>query len=105
RNRCYVFDLAGAPVETRDFATPCSIHDVVIERIGGDIAILNHPHGMPVAKRNLAVFAAAGNADRSAFLLAATNLVGEFIRRDNVVELRGRLVVPGTPGLTAVRCD
>src|SRR5437763_1270726 len=43
RNRCYVFDLPGAPVETRDFAAAGAIDDVMIKRIGGDIAILDHP--------------------------------------------------------------
>src|SRR5579863_5406369 len=38
-------------------------------------------------------------------LLRAENGVGKFVVGDDVIELRGRLVVPGCPGLTIVDTD
>ena len=48
---------------------------------------------------------AAGNADRAALLLPAVDPVGELIVGRDVVQLRGRLVVPGAPGPAAVDRD
>ena len=60
---------------------------------------------MPIAKCDLAKVAAAGDADASTFLLAAINPVRKLIVSDHVIELRGWLVVPGTPGLAAIHAD
>ena len=60
---------------------------------------------MPFAKSDFAVLAAARYADRAAVLLAAAHQIGERIGGGRVVELTGRLVVPGTPGLAGIHAD
>src|SRR5262245_20454635 len=57
---------------------------------------------MPFSKRNLAVVASARDAGRTALLLAAAQSVGKSIVGADVIELRGRLVVPTAPGLSTV---
>src|SRR5579871_424776 len=57
---------------------------------------------MPFAKSDAAVVAAAGDTDRTAFLLAAANTIGKSRRDGDVVDLRRRLVVPGTPRRSAI---
>ena len=54
---------------------------------------------MPVAERDLAFVASAGDAGGSAFLLAAADPIGKRVVGADMVELRGRLVIPGAPGL------
>ncbi len=88
-----------------DFASARAIDNVRIERVGSDIAVLDHAHGMPVAEGDGAVVAAAGDADGTAFLLPGTNPIGERVVGDRVVKLRRRLVVPGTPSVAAVHGD
>src|ERR1700691_118655 len=58
-----------------------------------------------MAKSDFSEVAAAGRAHRAALLLAAINPVGKLVVGDYVIELRGWLVVPGAPGLTAVHAD
>ena len=48
---------------------------------------------------------AAGYAGGSRVLLGSVDEVREPVVRDHVVELRGRLVVPGTPGVPAIQRD
>src|SRR5450755_343949 len=60
---------------------------------------------MPFAEGDLAVVAAAGNADRAALLLSGAKAIGEGVVGGDVINLRGGLVVPGTPGLATVHCD
>src|SRR5450755_2167343 len=60
---------------------------------------------MPFAEGDLAVVAATGNADRAALLLPSAEAVGEGVVGADVINLRGGLVVPGTPGLPAIHGD
>src|SRR5882757_10217744 len=76
-----------------------------MQRIGSDVAIFLDADRRPIAERDFAEVAAAGGADAAAFLLATIDPVGELVIRDDVIELRRRLVVPGTPGLAAVHAD
>jgi hypothetical protein len=76
-----------------------------MQRIGRDVAIFFYADGGPIAKRDFAEVAAAGGADRAALLLAAIDPVGKLVVGDDVIELRGRLVVPRTPGLAVVDAD
>ncbi len=94
-----VLDLAGPAIEARHLA---AVHQIGIERIRRDVAVLLHTDGQPLAERDLSVVAAAGDARRPALLLPAAHAVRERVVRAHVVELRGRLVVPGTPALAAV---
>ena len=57
---------------------------------------------MPIAERDLAVVAAAGDAGRPAILLPATEPIWERVIGCNVVHGRGRLVVPRAPGLATI---
>src|ERR1700720_2883377 len=60
---------------------------------------------MPLAKRHFTVIATTGNPGRPALLLAAINPIRKLVVRDHVIELCGRLVVPGAPSLAAVDAD
>ena len=105
RNWRDVLHLPGRPVEFGHFGSAASIDHVRIERIGCNVAVLDDAHGMPVAIGDGAVVAAAGSADRSAFLLSRANFIGKRVRRNRVIELRRGLVVPGTPSLARVHGD
>ncbi len=99
RDRHHVLPLRRAPVIARQFAAK---DDVRIERIGHDVAILFGRHRMPIAKGDLAIVAAAGDANRAALLLSAAQAIGKGIVGVHVIELRRGLVVPGAPRLPAV---
>src|SRR5713226_6804577 len=101
-HRRNVTRLAGVAVEHRHLA---AINQIRMQRIGRDIAVFFDADGGPVAKSDFAKVAAAGGADRAAFLLASVDPVGELVVGDDVIEKRGGLVVPGTPGLAAVHAD
>jgi len=60
---------------------------------------------MPIAKCDLAEIAAAGNTRAPALLLSAIHPIRKLVIGDYMIELRRRLVVPGTPGLTSVDAD
>ena len=100
--RIHVFDFAGDAVELRALA---AVDDVGIERIGRDVAVLVGADGVPVAKGDLAVVAAAGDTGGAALLLSAVDPVGHLVVGDDVIELRGRLVVPAAPGAAAIDGD
>ena len=60
---------------------------------------------MPIAKGDRAVVAATGDADGAAFLLSAVETIGKRVVRADVIELRGRLVIPRAPALPAIDGD
>ena len=95
--------LTGPAIESRHGAA--AVDDVGIERVWGDEAVFIDADGKPVAIRDRAVVAAARHAHRAVLLLAAADAVGKRVVRRHVVELAGRLVVPGAPGLAAVQRD
>ena len=100
RLRGDVLGLSGSSVEAHDAA---AIDDVGVEWVGCHVGVFVGPDPQPVAKRDLAAIAAAGDADGTALLLAAADPVGELILSGgHVVELRRGLVVPGAPGAAAV---
>src|SRR5260370_12067308 len=66
------------------------------------ISVLEHAGRMPIAEGDGPIIAAAGNADRSALLLAAANAVRISLRHSHVVHLPRGLVVPGAPRLSAI---
>ncbi len=105
RNRCDVLHLASRPVVLCNLAAAAPINKIGIERIRRDVAILDHTHGMPVAVRDPAIISPAGDANGTAFLLPGADAIGKSVVRRNVIELRCRLVVPGTPGCAAVHRD
>ena len=94
-----------SPVDLIEARHLAAVNDVGIERIGRDVAVFFDAHRLPVAEGDLAVIAAAGDADRAALLLAAVDPIGKPIVGDDVIELRGGLVVPGAPRLAAVDGD
>src|SRR5450631_1833103 len=79
-----------------------TVNNFGIKRVRRDVAVLDHAYRMPVAKGDFAVVAAARNADRPALLLSGAQPIREGRRNADVVKLRGRLVVPGTPCLAAI---
>ncbi len=97
--RHHVLGLAGPPIVPRQ---PAAINDVRIGWVRRDVAVLVGRDRMPVAHRDLPVVSAARHAGRPAFLLAAADPVRKRVVRAHVVELRRRLVVPGTPRRSAV---
>src|SRR5713101_602819 len=60
---------------------------------------------MPIAERDFAIVAPAGDASRPAVLLSATEPIWERVIGRNVVHGRGRLVVPRAPGFAAIHAD
>ena len=60
---------------------------------------------MPFAETDLAVVAAAHRAGGAALLLRAVNPIRKAVVGRDVINLRGRLVVPGAPGCAAVHAD
>src|SRR5438876_4236336 len=84
---------------------PIAIQSVRVQRIHGDVAVLENSRQPPIAKGNFAVIAAALRRDRTAFLLRAVNPIRKTIVRGQVIELRRRLVVPSAPGRTAVHAN
>ena len=86
--------LADVPVVARDVALIVGgINDVRVARIGRNVACLAAAHVVPIAAVNRAVVAAAGDRDGAAVLLRPVDAVGRRRVGDDVVELRGRLVV------------
>src|SRR6266851_6469318 len=82
-----------------------AIENVGVQRIDGDVAIFKDADRMPLAKCNFAVVAVANRTRGAAFLLRAVHPIRIAIIRGHVIELGGRLVVPGTPGCTAIHTD
>src|SRR5229473_7291346 len=89
-------------MELRDFGPAASVDHVRVQRIGRYISIFNNTDRMPIAKCNLSIVAATGDADRATLLLSSANPIREGIGDCNVIELRRRLVIPGTPRGPAV---
>ena len=76
-----------------------------MQGIGRDVAVLFGAHRVPLAERDLPVVTAARHTGGARFLLPAVHPVGEAVVGGHVIELRGRLIVPGAPGLAAVDGD
>ncbi len=100
--RADLLHFSGGLIEARRFA---AIDQVGIQRIRRDVTVFFDAHRMPLAKGDLGRSRSGCNAGRTALLLAAVNPVRKLIVGDHVIELRGGLVVPGTPGLAAVDAD
>ena len=79
--------------------------EIRVPRIGRDRVVL--PAGREDAELHqvdpVALGRAAGNGGGARVLLRAVHRVGEAVVRRDAVELPGRLVVPGAPGLAAVQ--
>src|SRR5260370_28802082 len=73
--------------------------------MGRDVAVFFDADRRPVAKSDFAKVTAAGGTDRAAFLLGAIHPVRKLVVGNDVIELGGRLVVPGAPGLAAIHAD
>src|SRR5262249_968626 len=101
----YVFHLAGVAVKLRDLEAWPTVNDVRIEGIGSYIRIFVSTNRMPVMKGNLAVIAPTDQSSRAALLLSTVNPIGMLVVGDDVIQLRGRLVVPGTPRAPTVHSD
>ncbi len=97
-----VLRLPGNHVEARDLP---AINQIGMQRVGSDVTVFFSSHGMPIAKGDFAPIAAAGGSGGAALLLSAVNPVGKLIVGDDVIELRGRLVVPGTPRSASIDAD
>src|ERR1700722_432063 len=76
-----------------------------MNRVGRDVSIFFGADGMPFAEGDGTPIAAAGGSGRTAFLLATVNPVGKLVVGDDVIKLRGGLVVPGTPSGAGVDAD
>src|SRR5262249_23950339 len=73
-----------------------------VQRVRHHVSIFLGSYRMPFTHRYFAIVAAAGNARRTAFLLAAAEPVRKSVISIHVIHLRGRLVVPGTPAFAAI---
>ena len=77
-----------------------------MQRIGRGVAgFAAGAQRLPVAHRDPGETAARWHADRAAVLLRAGHPVRKAIVGGDVIDLRGRLVVPRAPGRGAVHAD
>ena len=98
--------LAGAQVKTKSAAVrAAAINDVGVAGIGHDVSAFFRADGMPIAKGDGAVIAAAGNRRGAAILLRAVNAIRKLVIYRHMIELRRRLVVPGAPSGAAIHAD
>ena len=67
---------------------------VMRAKAGDHVTVFFRRHRMPVTESDFAVITAAGDARRTALLLAATHAIGKSIVSICVVHLRRGLVVP-----------
>src|SRR5438477_7347432 len=84
---------------------PPTIDDVRIQRIGSNVAVRLGPDWVPLAKIDRAITAATGDADRTAFLLAAVQAIRKRVVGTDVIKLGRGLIVPRAPTLPAIDCD
>ncbi len=91
--------LSGALVVDADFAT---VDEPGMQRIRRDVPVLFDADRMEFAKADRAVVTAAGDFGAPALLLAAEDAIRKPVVGDDVIELRGRLIVPAAPGDPAV---
>src|SRR5581483_1710616 len=79
-----------------------TVNNIRVQRIGCNIPVLFRAHRMPVPEADRSIVAPALYAGRSALLLSAVHPVSNAIVGNHVIELRCRLVVPGTPDFPAI---
>src|SRR5260221_4222782 len=95
--------LARAAIITKELTiSPAAINGVGITGIRCDVTALTSSGGMPVTEGDSSVIAAAENENAAAILLRAVNVIREVVVNRNVIELRGRLVIPAAPGAAGV---
>src|ERR1700722_1405556 len=98
-------DLPGDPIVSGDVGASRAINNIWIHGIRNGISVLDGADRMPIAKSNFAIVASAGNADGAAILLSATHAIRESVIGNDVINLRGGLVIPGTPGASPICTD
>ena len=92
-------DIEGLVAAPRAFA----VKNVAVLRVGNHGgALARETGGLPVAEREHALARPRADTHAAAVLLRAVEPVGEAVVRGHVIDLRGRLVVPGAPRLPAV---
>ncbi len=95
----FVGFVVGAGQES---AIAAAIHDVVVERVHGDVAAFAAGSGLPVLLGDGAAVGAVQDAHSGVVLLRAIDAVGEVVIGHDAVKLRGGLVVVGAPVFAAV---
>src|SRR3974390_2602504 len=104
RRDCDVLHLVRAPVEARDIALiVAGINNVRIGRIGRDVSRFAASDRIPIVASNGSVVAAAGNGHSGVVLLGTIHVVGSPRVGNDVVKLRGRLVILAGPGFAAIQ--
>src|SRR5437773_1932006 len=102
RNGIDVLILGGPAIVTSDFA---AVDDIGVARIGDGVAVFFNADGVPLAKCDLSIVAAARDARGATFLLAGADAIRKVVVGIDVIELRGGLVVPGAPRVAAIQRD
>ena len=97
-----VLHLARPAIIARDLA---AVDDVGIQRIGGDVAVFFDADRVPIAKGERPSSPRLATPAEPLSCCPPQTRYGKLIVGDDVIELRGRLVVPGAPGLAAVHGD
>src|SRR5579871_3920991 len=92
-------------MEFRNLRPPTAINKIGIQGIGRDVPVFDHADWMPFADGDCAVVSTGGRTYGTALLLTCANGIGKKVVGDDVVKLRGGLVVPRTPGRAAVDGD
>src|SRR2546423_8385358 len=106
RRRGNILRLSCALIEAvKTSVSIAAINDVGISGVRRNVSGFARTDGVPVGKSNGAVVTATGRGDRAAILLRAIDAVRKLVVHGHVIELRSRLVIPGTPGLAAIHAD
>ena len=101
-----VAELAGVFVITGDVALIIAgVDDERVARIGCNVAGFAAADGIPILTIDGAVEIAAGDGDGAVVLLRAVDVIREAVICDDVIELRGGLVVLLGPMLAAIEGD
>ena len=99
-------NLARCLIQSNHRSVPsAAVNQARMNGIGRDEGILEATGRVPILCQNLAVIAPAGHASGTAILLGCIHSVWKQIVGGDVVELPGRLVVPGTPCISSVNAD
>ena len=98
--------MPGAFVETSEVALIVSrVHDIRIGRIRRDISRFPTTHGVPIGEIDRPLITAAGYSYCAVVLLRAIDVIGGSIVGNNMIKLRGWLIILTCPRLATIQGD
>ena len=101
-----VLCLHGTLIPTCHDSIPrTGVHNIKISRVGYDVTALTSPNVVPVLAPDVPIVGAARTGDGAVVLLRAVDVIEKLVVSSNVIELRGRLIFLGRPGLPTINRD